>query len=177
MKPTNIECAPSRRKWFAVRTHPKKEDLAKVHLERQEYDTCLPRIKMARARRRKGSVDFAPLFPSYLFVSLDLERDHWRPIDSTVGVSTIVKFGPRPTPLPEGFVETLILSLDSRGVVRFDEQLTHGDRVTLVGGSFDSMKGIYETQTGEGRVSVLLDMMSRQVRVTVPRQEIIASAR
>ncbi|MBA4338961.1 MAG: transcription/translation regulatory transformer protein RfaH, partial [Hyphomonas sp.] len=34
-----------------------------------------------------------PFFPSYLFVNLDVEQDAWRPINSTIGVLQIVKFG------------------------------------------------------------------------------------
>ena len=35
----------------------------------------------------------APLFPGYLFVSLDLTRDRWRSINSTYGVLGLIMGG------------------------------------------------------------------------------------
>jgi len=167
----------SNRLWFAVKTQPRREQLAKLHLERQGYLTFLPRMRTPAARRLSKGDYLTPFFPSYLFVNLDVEQDAWRPINSTIGVLQIVKFGISPTPLPRGLVEELQLASDECGVLGFRDDLKRGDTVTLVGGAFDSLKGIFEAQTDEQRVQVLLTMMSRQVRITVKRSEVMKASK
>ena len=56
----------------------------------------------------------APLFPRYLFVILDLERDRWLSVRSTVGVSRLFTQDGRPVPVPVGIVESLIEQLGRR---------------------------------------------------------------
>ena len=164
---------PSARAWFAVRTRPRREELAQLHLERQGFHTYLPKIRKSAPAKRAAEIGLAPFFPSYIFVNLDVERDAWRPINSTIGVSQIVRFGAAPTPLPRGLIEQLQYASDEWGVPGFQDDLQKGDAVTLVGGAFDSLKGIFEGASDQERVQILLTMMSRQVRVTVNRHEVM----
>ena len=66
-------------RWFVVHTLPHRESGAKGHLENQGYRTFLPRRWKTRRHARKLETVLAPLFPRYLFIALDLNRDRWRP--------------------------------------------------------------------------------------------------
>ena len=64
--------------------------------------------KTIRHARQLRTVQ-APLFPGYLFVILDLERDRWLSVRSTFGVSRLITTQDgRPIPVPGGIVESLI---------------------------------------------------------------------
>src|SRR5262245_63898672 len=77
-------------RWFLVHTQPKAERKAQWHLKAQGFCTYLPQIcKTVRHARQLRTVQ-APVFPRYLFVILDLGRDRWLSVRSTVGVSHLI---------------------------------------------------------------------------------------
>src|SRR6266705_4067682 len=96
-------------KWFLVHTQPKSETKAEWHLHAQGFKTYVPRILRTVRHARQLRTVKAPLFPRYLFIILNLERDRWLSVRSTVGVSHLITQGEgRPIPVPAGIVETLI---------------------------------------------------------------------
>src|SRR5215813_13754989 len=99
-----------------------------MRLHAQGFRTYLPQInKTIRHARRFRNVR-APLFPRYMFLILDLARDRWLSVRSTIGVSTLFTCEDRPIPVPAGVVETLISSNDSTAE-RLDSGLTKGQSV------------------------------------------------
>src|SRR5262252_6233262 len=107
-------------RWFLAHTLPKGEWKAELHLGAQGFRTFQPQIRKTIRHARQLKTVRAPLFPRYLFVVLDLERDRWLSVRSTVGVSSL--FGSRdgrPVPVPIGIVESLI--------ERSDDSLTRLD--------------------------------------------------
>src|SRR5262245_46760695 len=94
--------------WFLVNTHPKLESRAELHLVWQGFRTYFPTIQKTIRHARQLRTVRAPLFPRYMFLILDLGRDRWLSVRSTVGVSSLFTCEGRPVPVPEGVVETLI---------------------------------------------------------------------
>ena len=76
-------------RWFLAHTLPKSEWKAELHLGAQGFRTYLPQIRKTIRHARQLKTVQAPLFPRYLFVILDLERDRWLSVRSTVGVSRL----------------------------------------------------------------------------------------
>jgi transcription antitermination factor NusG len=112
----------------------------------------------------------APLFPGYLFVSLDPGSNGWHPIQSTYGVSGLVRFGDRPAILPQGLVERLQRLSGEDGVLSgTGPGLSVGDRVRLEGGPFDAWIGEVIACPDAARVSLLLNAAHRSIIVTVDR--------
>src|SRR5712671_5217544 len=96
-------------RWFLVLAQPKGERKAQWHLKAQGFATYLPQIRKTVRHARQLRTVQAPLFPRYLFVILDLDRDRWLSVRSTVGVSHLItREAGRPVPVPAGIVETLI---------------------------------------------------------------------
>jgi len=85
--------------WYVVQTHPHAEANAAAHLERQGYSVYLPRYHKRRRHARRIEFVTAPLFPSYLFVMIDMFAQRWRSIQSTIGVSRLVCSGEEPAVL------------------------------------------------------------------------------
>ena len=163
----------SDRRWYAVRCHPRKESLAELHLARQGFAAFLPKIsKVIRYPTRTATVS-APFFQGYLFVSLSLARDRWRAVSSTIGVQRIVAFGDRPAAAPIGLVESFLENADEGGRIRFDHSFAPGDRIRIVGGPLDGHFGTFERLDAGDRVTVLLQLLSREVCVKVSKSAIM----
>lgn len=161
------------RQWFAVHIRPHCERKAVLNLERQDFETFLPvQIKTVRHARQYRTV-CRPLFPGYLFVSLDLARDRWRSINGTHGVVSIVTNGGAPVRVPCGIVESLIATSSEGGVIRFDHELRPGAKVRLLTGPFADFVGILEHLDPQGRVRILLEMMGGQVPVMSRARELM----
>ena len=163
--------------WYVVQTQVNGEAKAADNLRRQGYETYLPRYLKRRRHARK--VDFAakPLFPRYMFVAIDMAAQRWRSVQSTVGVSRLVTNGDSPAVVPEGVVGALRAREDAKGFVTMDARLAFapGDKVRVLAGAFMNNAGLFNGMADHDRVSILLDMLGRKVRVVIDA-DLVAAA-
>ncbi len=166
-------------RWFAVHSLPRREAGAQRQLENQGFHTFLPRCLKTRCHARKLETVLAPIFPRYLFVVLDLDRDRWRSVNGTFGVARLVMMGgDRPQPVPHGVVEALIALADGRDVLRFDGggRLAVGQKVRILAGPFAERIGLLQRLDGNGRVRLLLNIMGGRIGVTLPSAALAPAA-
>jgi transcription elongation factor/antiterminator RfaH len=163
-------------RWFLVHTQPKSEMKAELHLGGQGFRTHFPTIQKTIRHARQLRTVRAPLFPRYIFLILDLGRDRWLSVRSTVGVSSLFTCEDRPVPVPEGIVETLIRNSDEANLTLFSSGLTAGRTVRILSGPFADFVGTLERLDDAGRVRVLLDMMGTAVPVALRRTAICPAA-
>jgi len=78
-------CAGER--WYVAMTLPRKERLAATNLANQHYRSFLPTHLETRRHARKFTTVLAPIFPRYIFVILELDRQRWRSVNGTLGVT------------------------------------------------------------------------------------------
>ena len=166
------------KRWYAVYTHPKSEQLAAGHLRRQGFLVYLPRYsKRVRHARRTKYVN-SPLFPRYLFVSVDVKTEPWQCIRSTIGVSNLVASGDcLAIPVPIGVVEAIKSRENQNGMVAISQSSTfeYGENVRVVQGPMSDVCGVFECEDDHGRVLVLLDIMGGRVKTRLPKTSIAAS--
>jgi transcriptional antiterminator RfaH len=155
--------------WYAVQTHPHTEARAAAHLERQGFSIYLPRYLKRRRHARRVETVAAPLFPSYLFVSIDMLTQRWRSIQSTTGVSRLVCSGDTPAVLPAAVIDELQRRHDDAGFVQLDlrPRFAPGDRIRIVDGPFTACLGLYQGMADRDRVAILLDLLGRKVRMVL----------
>jgi transcription elongation factor/antiterminator RfaH len=163
-------------RWFLVHTLPRSELQAQKHLHWQGFRSHIPLVLKTVRHARKISNVRAPLFPRYLFTILDLGRDRWLSIRSTVGVSSLFTCGDLPVPVPAGVVETLIEHTDESNLTRLDDGLKPGQPVRILTGPFADFIGTLERLDDAGRVRVLLDMMGTAVPVALHRSALSSAA-
>ena len=154
--------------WYLIHTKIRQERVALENLERQGFACFLPLLRAEKLRRGTLQVVQEPLFPRYLFIRLgtELESQSWAPIRSTVGVSRLVTFGQTPAKIEDELITQLQVKTDSTEV-----QLRHfepGEQVVVTDGPFVGVEAIYQMADAEGRVMVLLNILSKQVKMTVP---------
>jgi transcriptional antiterminator RfaH len=163
-------------RWYAVNTQPRAEHKACFHLQRQGFHTYLPRYLKCRRHARRVDTVAAPFFPRYLFVAIDMAAQRWRSINSTVGVSHIVCTGDNPARVPDEIIAQLKQTEDERGFIEVRKpRFSRGDKVTVLDGAFTDCIGIFEAETDEKRVAVLLELLGRKVRVSMEADLIQAS--
>jgi transcription elongation factor/antiterminator RfaH len=159
-----------------VRTLPRCEAKAQFHLGAQGLTTFLPQfLKTIRHARRLRTVR-AALFPGYIFVTLDLTRDRWLSIRSTVGVSSLITCDGRPLPVRQGITEALIQQTDPSNVTRMDVDLVEGQPVRVLTGPFANLVGKLQKLSPSGRVRILLKLMGSDVPVSVERSALSRAA-
>lgn len=152
--------------WYVVYTHPMAEEKAARNLENQGFEVFLPRFKKLRRHARRVDEVIRPLFPRYLFVHFDAERDRWRSINGTFGVGYLICHGDTPVELPPAIVEEISGRKGSDGFVALDPpKFRKGDRVLVMDGPFADRFALCEEMPDSQRVVLLLDLLGRQVRV------------
>lgn len=148
-------------RWHLIYTKPRQEELALINLKNQHYKSFLPLITKEKISRGKKVLTKEPIFPRYLFIRLkDDGQQDWSPIRSTRGVSHIVTFGGRLAALGDEVIVNLIQRLDGDPMLRV---FSEGDTVEIVDGPFSGLEAIFKTFSGEGRATLLLDFMAKQV--------------
>ena len=160
--------ASTEKHWYLVYSKPRQEEVARINLERQGYQSYLPMARVPRRRLGRRVVRIEPMFPRYLFIRLDTATDNWAPIRSTLGVSSLVRFGMHPSPVPE----ELVAYLRSRDTAAGYQDLPlntfqPGQKVVIEEGPFRGYEGIYMAKTSHERVTVLLDIVGRSARAQV----------
>src|SRR5215469_2080199 len=163
-------------RWFLVHTLPKNERKAAWHLAAQGFRSFLPQFEKTVRHARQLKTVRAPLFPRYLFIVLDLERDLWLSVRSTVGVSSLFSSRDgRPVPVPMGIVESLIERSEDN-LTRLDCELIKGQQVRVLTGPFVDFLGTLDRLNAAGRVRVLLQLMGTAVPVTLHRSALAPAA-
>ena len=164
-------------RWYVVQSQPNAEAKAVSHLNRQGFDTYLPRYLKRRRHARRVETVPASLFPRYLFVGIDLHAQRWRSIFSTIGVSRLVCQGELPTPISENIIDRLRAREDDNGFIQLDQRpkFRPGDKIRVLDGAFAEYLGLYEGMKDSDRVAILLEMLGRKVRVTVDIGTVVAA--
>lgn len=160
------------KKWFVVQCLARREKYAQMNLLNQQFHTYLPHFwKTVRHARRTRTVQQA-LFPGYLFIHLDLNKDRWRSVNGTFGVAKLIMSGDQPAAVPTEIVEGLIQHTDEKGAVRLDDGLQVGQKIKIVNGPMTDFIGDLLSLDDNGRVRVLLEIMSGKVVVTLDRSSL-----
>lgn len=156
------------KKWYLVYSKPRQEAVARTQLERQGYQTYLPMIRTPRRRLGKRTIRIEPMFPRYLFIRLDKITDNWAPIRSTVGVSSLVRFGTDPAPVPNALVEMIKARDDRAGIQDLPlHEFQPGQPVRIEEGPFAGYEGIFVAASSRERVMVLLDIVGKSARTQI----------
>ncbi len=164
----------SRHSWYVVQTKPTAEDNVRQHLSNADFTTFFPRIRtMVKGSGRQHS-RIKPLFPSYLFVNMDLtDANLYRMIKYTRGVRKILGDGSTPVPVPDEMIEIIRERMDGEGVIEQRITMNRGDQVRIRSGVFKDLVGILEKPvSAAGRVKVLLRIMHHTIKCEMSAGEI-----
>lgn len=163
--------------WFVVQTKLNAEANAARNLVRQGFEIYLPRYLKRRSHARKIEKVAAPLFPRYLFVRIDLATQSWRSIQSTFGVSNLVLNGSDPARVQQNVLGLLKAREDEGGFVKLDQRpkFALGEKVRVLAGAFAENLGLFDGLADRDRITILLDLLGRKVRVSLEADMVAAA--
>jgi transcriptional antiterminator RfaH len=160
--------------WYAVVTKPRAEAQARDHLHRQGYECLLPRVRRVFRGAAGLKSRIEALFPNYLFLRADTERDSLAPVRSTRGAIGLVRFGAEPVRVPDGVIAQIRQRMDGdEGLVRLDApELTPGAKVRVTDGPLLGWDGVFLAVEGNERVRLLLQLLGSVREVVLPRAQL-----
>jgi len=119
--------------WYVCQTKPNSERQVRRRFEDQGFLAYLPLLSARRAINGRILERKAPLFPGYVFVTLDTDDDEWKPATATKGVLTLLPSSERPRAISARDVEA-IRSAESAGLFR-SGVVRPGERVRMFRGT------------------------------------------
>lgn len=163
--------------WYVVQTHANSERKAAWHLQRQGFLVYLPQYLKRWRHARKMEIRPAPLFPRYLFVSLDIAEARWRAIRSTIGVSTLICNGNRPATVAHDVIAEIREREDEKGLMPLQQTspFKKGEALTIIDGSLAGATGFFDCFRDSDRVFMLLEMLGRPMRLQLPARSVAAT--
>ncbi len=158
--------------WVLVYTKAKEEAKAYKNIRQQGFETFLPLISSSS---KQSNDSLKPLFPRYLFVKIDLTLNNWNLINSSYGVSKIVKFSDVFTSVPHSIIQLIKNKLDSKGVFKQEistMEFQKGDKVLIKEGAFSGLEAIFIEKKANDRVRLLLNLLNTQVNTEMPNSSV-----
>jgi transcription antitermination factor NusG len=150
--------------WACAQTAPRRESVARHFLQLSDFEVYLPLAREGRA----GVV--RPLFPSYLFVRIELQ---WSRARWAIGVSRLILDGERPAVVSDQVVDA-IRRQERNGVVHLPRRPKHrrGDKLRVIAGPFCGHLVLYEGMAAHERVLVLLQVFGSRQKVELSKNAV-----
>ena len=158
--------------WYIVQFKRNSHRIAVRNLSQQGFKTFLPLQSLTRQNQAKFLTNIEPLFPGYMFVSIDLGKEPWHKINSTLGVSRLICQDRIPMKVPQEIVSALMSRCDSSGLLLPPESLASGDSVKILSGALANFIATVETVDSKQRIWVLMEIMGQVTRVQVALDQI-----
>lgn len=156
-------------RWFVVMTKPGKQEDVVKRLSGAGFDVFNPKLRQYSLKRSQYIV--CVLFPMYIFVKLNIEKDH-RLIGYTRGVLRILGIGGVPHAISDTVVDRIKNSCDENGVINAkytEEEIKKGDKVRITSGPMEGIEavvsGLYSDQQ---RVEILMDLL----KISIPEKHV-----
>ena len=152
--------------WYLIKTKSRQEYVAIKNLENQKYSTYCPTITI----KNKHIV----LFPGYLFIYLDKEKENWSPIRSTRGVVNFVRFGLNFAQVPDTIVKFLKANeLINKEKLNNLNRFKSGDKIQITDGVFKNCVAIFKSSKPQERVLLLMNILGQQQSITIKQESVI----
>lgn len=149
--------------WYAIASHPNKEEILWRQLLSKEVEVFYPRLNVRPVNPRSRKV--RPYFPGYMFVRTDVQAVGISFFQYMPYAKGLVSFGGEPAVVPEALIEALrqkIETIEKSGGETLDG-LKPGDTISIEHGPFAGYEAIFDVRIpGSQRVRVLLKMLSDQ---------------
>jgi transcriptional antiterminator RfaH len=161
--------------WAVVNTQPHREPVALENLVRQGFLSYCPSVRRRITHARRTRDILRPLFPGYLFVHVNSDQLQYRPILSTRGVRTLVRFGERPSFLEDEFIQELKSREVDGVIVRPLSPYKVGQTVRVAGGPFDGLVATIIEMDEKDRLVVLMQFLNRSTKVKIGAEMVVAA--
>jgi transcriptional antiterminator RfaH len=161
------------KKWYIAQIKPNSYHSATQNLERQGFETFVPKMEITKRQGSKFLFKQVYVFPGYIFVCFDPYFITWTKINSTYGVSKILTFNNKPSEIPSDLIQDLKIRYEINSNPTQKETLKQGDYVKFFVGPFADLIAKVESVDENNRIWVLLELMGGYRRLKLQKDKSI----
>ena len=159
------------KKWFIAQIKLNSYETAIKNLERQGFETFLPKMEITQRQNNKFLIKNVYVFPGYIFVGFDPNIIAWTKINFTYGVSKILVFNKKPSEIATDLILELKNKYEINGNSKEKKNLQRGDSVKFYTGPFTDLIAKVENVDENNRIWVLLESMGGYRRLKLQNFE------
>ena len=159
------------KKWLVAQLKPNSYDLAVRNLERQGFQTFLPKMKATIKKVNTFINKDVLVFPGYAFIGIDLHNSYWAKINNTYGVSKLLSFNNKHSEVPLDFMVAIKKRFEDNINPIIDKNLKRGDTIKFNNGPFADLVANIESIDAKKRIYVLLEVMGGRRKLEINLNE------
>ncbi len=153
------------KKWYIAQVKPNSYQSATQNLERQGFETFLPKMQITQRQENKFFLKNVYVFPGYVFVCFDPHITNWTKINSTYGVSKILVFNKKPSEISSDLIIELKRRFEIKSNSSREGKIQKGDSIKFYVGPFADLIAKVESVDESNRIWVLLEAMGGKRRL------------
>jgi len=157
--------------WYALSAKYQHERTISVALVSKGFEALAPTYAARSQWSDRTKLVERALFPGYVFCRLGLSG-RVNVLD-TPGISRIVGFGGRPTPIPDGEMEAIRMAVASKLPVRQWPHLKPGDRVRIERGPLKGVEGTLIRDKDGYQLVVGVELLQRSIAVQLDADSVV----
>lgn len=159
--------------WSVIHTKVARELSTAMGISQLGFPTFYPLHRRTRIHNHRIESLIGPLFPRYIFVQFDRDKDEWGDILSTKGVRDVLRnCDGKPCQVPDQVMAEMKTRLDaSPEAVQPDPIYSVGQRVKITDGVLEGFEALFEG-SAQQRTYAMLEIIGRKVKV--PMKSIVA---
>jgi transcriptional antiterminator RfaH len=159
------------KKWLVVQIKPNSYDLAVRNLQRQGFETFLPKMKTTIKTENKFINKNVLVFPGYVFVGVEPQNFNWNKINNTYGVARVLAFNSKPALISIDLIIALKNRYETNINPIIEESLNKGDTIRFNHGPFVNLIARIEALDDKNRIVVILQALGENRRVKIQQAE------
>ena len=159
--------------WLCVMCKPRQENIAEYNLKRQEFQVYLPTAPKIARNQGRITKDIRAMFPGYLFIKADLQRQDLSVIRSTLGCVALLRRGAQPAVVSKQVMTSIVeTEMVLQGRSENDQGFIRGASYELLEQGFQGHTATFLALEGKERARVLLTLLNSPQEVRVPARSL-----
>lgn len=157
------------KKWYVVYTNSRAEKKVAGEFSKAGIEHYLPLYKIQRQWSDRVKWVEVPLFPSYIFVFIDLTKEY-SIVAAIPGVACFIKLSEKPVPIPTSEIDKIktVMASGIPVLAQNSAYLTKGDPIEVTEGSLKGLKGELIGLKGKKKVLIRLDVIDKNILIDIP---------
>ena len=156
--------------WWALYTRHQHEKTVAEMLSAKGFEVFLPLYESTRYWKDRCKVISLPLFPCYVFIRGELDRQ--LQAVTTPGVHMVLGSGDGIALIPNGDIEAIRKIVQEPSQVEPHLFLTCGERVRVIRGCLQGIEGILLRKKNLSRLIVSVDMLAQAMVVEIDASDV-----
>lgn len=161
--------------WYAIQTYSGSEQSVKqsilllvkeMGIENKLLDIVVPTEDVIEVRNGKKRIIEKPIYQSYVFIKIELDRVLWQKIQSLPKVSKFIGESKAPTPLSDKDIQKILDRVNNRAAPKPRISFDSAEMIRIIDGPFANFQGMVEEYDMEkGTVKLNVSIFGRNTPV------------